>query len=554
MDETHLTPDHDSPRSPTEGDDAVEHAGDVTVGEGAEAASGGVLGLLDKAVPILVLVALLVHPTQVTLRQLADALAGAAQFGHGLAALVPAANVTISDVILLVAFFPWLLVARRQGRLRQLVQLYPVAVGALLVAALLSAVPFLKSSGRFTGRSFSAGEAVKQILQLCIFFVCAFGVLADYLSRRAWRSRLLAAFGVGACVCVLAGLIEYLQFRPASPEAWRSRAIISAMGVDGAFGFVGQAAGAHEQVGTASNRNVLGAWLTIVLPLAWAVFLFGRRRWLRVGSFALAATGALLLFHGGLWAVALFAVLALSFIRGRTAFAATAVGMLVLFGVAFSFGPQKHGFVLLDSLMMHKKVDRFRTLPLYEIDPQVDRSGRGATLTSESHDPWQQKFIEWQPALQALGHHPLFGVGIGNYQKNISSFYDQPADPDHNPTDCYDIVKARANLMEVDGNPFYRVWLMETGLVGLLTFAWFVVGFLLRAAQTLPRSDADVDLDRALKLGAIVALCAACLGALFTNYWVRGVGTAYVLVLALCVAEPVEKAVFVPPSEEVTRV
>ena len=76
------------------------------------------------------------------------------------------------------------------------------------------------------------------------------------------------------------------------------------MDVDATFGFEGVAPGpqgdAHGDIGTSSNRYVLGAWLTMVLSLAWAVFPFGRRPAVRGGCCALSVAGGLLLLNGGL--------------------------------------------------------------------------------------------------------------------------------------------------------------------------------------------------------------------------------------------------------------
>ena len=96
----------------------------------------------------------------------------------------------------------------------------------------------------------------------------------------------------------------------------------------------------------------------------------------RAIALILTLMGGLLLLHGGLWAAAMLAVLGLSLMRGRLAYVATAAGMIVFFGAIFTLAPQKQGHVLVDSLMLRKSVDRFRTLPVYTINPKSDRSAR----------------------------------------------------------------------------------------------------------------------------------------------------------------------------------
>jgi hypothetical protein len=144
--------------------------------------------------------------------------------------------------------------------------------------------------------------------------------------------------------------------------------------------------------------------------------------------------------------------------------------------------------------------------------------------------PWQQRYVEWQPALLGLAHSPLFGLGLGNYQSAISTFYD--AGP-------YRIPKPSTNYMEKGGNAFYAVWLFETGLVGLLALAWVLVTFFMSGIRGYGHLSAAGDnLLPALKVGACAALGAAVLGGMFTNYWVRGVGVAFAFVLALASFRP----------------
>jgi len=501
-----------------------------------------IVGFLDWLVPVIVLVAVLLHPTQVTVRQWADLVTSTLGLGASLAARVPAVNVTLSDALLLGGFVLWFIASARQGRLLAQLRRYPLPLVGLLLVALLSVPELLKPGMLRMTATVDHARAAKQIVQLVIFFVCAYMMLADYLSRPQWRERLLAAFLVAVAVALLVGLVEYAGLRPPSAEARQGGALISASALDGTFGFEREAAGAHEQVGTASNRCVLGAWVTLVLPLLWAVFLFGRHAALRIGALVASLVAGLLLLHAGLWVAALLAVLALSLGRGRVAFALTAVGALVFYGLVFTVAPQEHGRILLDSVMLRSETDAFRTLPLYEINPELAASGQGADLTQAPYVPWQQKYAEWQPALVMAAHSPLFGVGLGNYQSHVGQFY--------TPREYIEYAmpkSAGVNLMETGANPFYAVWLAETGFVGLLGFVWLMGSFLQRAARgagkDAPQGSSARLADamggwRTLKRAACAALGAAAIGCLFTDYWVRGVGIAFVFVLALAAAPP----------------
>ena len=490
----------------------------------------GVQSLLRNAVPLLVMAALFFHPTQVTVRQLAERITGLLGVGASLAELIPSVHVTVTDGLFLVSFVLWAVLRWQQGRLRRSLSLLPLAIGGFFLCMGLSVLPFLKSTSTWASPpSMEVAGQLKQIVQWGLFLVCGYVVVADYLRSERWRNRLLTAFFAGAALALLVGLSEYIRLRPASPEAAGRGAIISALHVDATFGYEGEAAGPDERIGTRSNRNVLGSWLSLVIPLLWGIVLFGRRWELRFSALVLSVVGALLLLHGALWAITMAALLGLSLARGKSVFLITAAGMFLVFGVAFTFFPQEPGDILLDSVMLRKGTDRFRTLPLYSIDPELDESGRPAEL---SH-PFQQKYIQWQPTLLALRRHPCFGVGVGNYQDNINRFY---SDKRYGGTYGMHGAKAPADLMEKGGNAFYAVWMVETGFVGMIGLFWLYFAFFRRAVRGFGAEEMEAlpAYVRGILCGAPAALGAGVLGGFFAEYWVRGVGMAFVFVLALC--------------------
>jgi hypothetical protein len=492
---------------------------------------GGALAFVRKVLPLVVLAALLVHPTQVTVRQWADALAAALGSSGGLARVIPPVRVCVSDILFAGAFVLWLALNATDRRLLGRLRHYPLPLLAVLLCAALSAAPFLKPSGLFTGRQLAYGRAARELVQLFIFFGCTYLVLADYMREAVWRRRLTASFLCAAAFGIAVGVRQYARLRPSGPAA--PGAILSPADVDGPFGFRGEPAGPHEQAGTLSNRNVLGAWASLVVPIFWALALCLRRPLARASCGVAAAAGLLLLLQGGLWLATIVALLVMAYVRGLKSFAVTAAALFVFWAVVFRFAPEQHGMVLLDSVALHRSYDRFHTLPLYgALEPGA--AVAPARLSTEDNSMWQQKFIEWQPGLAAAARSPVFGVGLGNYQSNINAFYAPRPDPFYNPDGVYDIAKPVANLMESGANSFYLVWLVETGFVGLFALLWLLVFSLGRAAYSYEWSLSGF--EKGLGLGSLGALCAMAGGMLFANYLVRGVGVAAVFVLATAVA------------------
>jgi len=501
-------------------------------------------GPADTILGLLVFLAILLHPTQVTVRQWADLFVRASGFGVEMAGRVPAVNVTVSDGLLGLAFLLWLVLVAVRRRLREQVACYPGAAVAMLACGALSALPFVRATDM--GRP-DVRAAVRELVQLAVFFVCAYGVLADLLRRATWRRRLTAAFVCGALVVMAAGLWEYARLRPGDVEAAKAGAVISPTEVDATFGLrSGQSADPDNKmmIATASNRSVLGAWLTVALPLLWGVALSSCCPAVRIVCGVATAAGMPLLLQGGLWAAALLGVLVVSFARGRWHFLATAAGLAALWAAVFTLAPQRHGQVLVDSVMLRREVDRFYTLRLYEDNASAwvlkrldaGQDARPLDLAYPGYDsPWQQRFAEWQAGLQALARSPLLGVGLGSYQDVINGFYERPPDPDLNPGQCYNIAKKRGvNLMEFGGNSTCLVWLVSTGLVGLAALVWLLLFGLGGATRAVGASLEG--LDYGLALGALGALVGAAGGMLFTEYLVRGVGVALVFVLALAAA------------------
>ena len=501
---------------------------------------------VSAALGIVTLLAILLHPTQITLRQWAELIARPSDALSSLAQRIPAVGITVSDALLMAAFALWLVHTWQHKRLKQRVCSSPPALIGLFVAGVLSALVFLKCGDEFAVVQVDLPAAAKEVVQLGIFFICGFTVLTEILEDRRWRRWLLLAFGVAAGVAIMVGLWEYSHLTPGKTDG-----IISPTEVDGTFGLrAGQTPDMKGRIATASNRNVLGAWISVTLPLLWGMALWAHRWRVRIAYGALVLGGMLLLLTGGLWAVTLAALLGISFLRGRVAFLATAAGLALVWGLLFAYAPQQHGHVLLDSSMLCRQYDRFYTLRLYK-----DNATKSATPTRETpgtpprslktdefDSHWQQKFSEWQAGLQALARQPAFGVGLGGYQQNINF---EPAPDSINPNWCYKIRKQPGiNLMEFGTNSGWLVWAVTTGLIGTIAMLWLVLWGVRSAIGATLRSVEGP--ERGLAVGALGAICAMAGGMFFTEYLVRGVGLVVVFAFALAYARPTQ----LPPRTE----
>ncbi|RMD81926.1 MAG: hypothetical protein D6820_04475, partial [Lentisphaerae bacterium] len=107
---------------------------------------------------------------------------------------------------------------------------------------------------------------------------------------------------------------------------------------------------------------------------------------------------------------------------------------------------------------------------------------KGGKFSGE--EAWQQKYAERQAALNAFSASPLFGVGIGNYQRVINLYFEEAIDP------ALTIEKSPRNLMERGGHGALWVLLCETGAAGTLSLLCFLLVCLIAGNPSQSAEDA----------------------------------------------------------------
>jgi len=205
--------------------------------------------------------------------------------------------------------------------------------------------------------------------------------------------------------------------------------------------------------------------------------------------------------------------------------------LLVFFGIIFSVLPQQPAGALADSVLLFKQKDRYELL---------GGDARGANLMGKVEKgaeaegvelwPWQQRYVEWQAALNGMRWNPWFGVGIGNYQRNVTFFA-------NNPEGAYYTFKGKprgVNLMEEGANNYWAVLGMEMGVPALFAMAWLMLHCGAKALKGVRESSRGP--VRAAAAGAVGALVSMVVFNFFTPMMVRGVGILAVLVFAMCEA------------------
>ena len=446
---------------------------------------------------VLALAAVVAHPTQASV----DLLAGAPR-GH--------LNVCLADLVMAAAFVAWVV-----QRLRSRDWSPPAAAPAALLGTLwlvLSLVPQLKGAAAESLNVSRAGVA--KAVQFAEYYVVGAIVFTEAFALERRRKRVVWALAAVTFSALLCALWQYVSVSYGVTD-------VRGSGFD--------------------SRSAFGMFLALVVPLLFGVAVFSKARWAWCVGAATVFLAMCLSLAGGPFLAMLIGVLIVAALRGRTAFAVAAVGMLVVSLFLLPLLPRDNGDVLLDSVLLYRTDDPHRAFggDVQSIRARENKKrselaralARGERVTaadlpgeSDASWRWEQRYKEWQAALRMTAASPLFGVGAGSYQHNVNRFYDMPKYP--------------VNLLEPDTLNGYLVWSASAGL----PFLAILLALYTRALLATARAYGSLRswLDRGMAAGVLGALAALVVGGLFTNPLVRGVGVTVALILAL--AETLRRA------------
>ncbi len=135
-------------------------------------------------------------------------------------------------------------------------------------------------------------------------------------------------------------------------------------------------------------------------------------------------------------------------------------------------------------------------------------------------------------ALNLLRERPIRGVGLGNYQRRITPFYEQAAYP--KPMGRTDDEAGYDTTSDEPGSQ--SMWLVvacETGLPGLVLLAAALAWWAASGLRAYAASGAGDPAARALALAAAAAVVGAAAAGLLGNPLVRGTGVSLAMLASL---------------------
>lgn len=303
--------------------------------------------------------------------------------------------------------------------------------------------------------------AIKDFVQYVEYFIIGHWVFASYLSEseRAGR-RALAALGIVTALILGLALSQYFSSGT------------DALHVRGSFG----------------NRNVLGGYLALAMPMLFAGLSGVRPLWGKLLLALLLVAGLTVNLSGAAYFAIAGAIVWMAATRGPHWFIPV-VAVLIAWQT-----------VVLQHLPRANDIVHFQSLALYNDSGTVER-----------------RYPDWQAAYSMALTHPWLGVGLGNYQKHVGQYYDN--------------IPRQTGPSEPDIQNLYLVLAASAGWPAALAFLALFAGAMRAARKPGCASDADT-LSVALAQGVTGSLAAFAFTAVWHPLLERGIGLPLVFLIA----------------------
>jgi len=304
--------------------------------------------------------------------------------------------------------------------------------------------------------------ALKDLIQYTEYFIVGYLLFAAFLRSdpRAPKQALIALTAVTVLILGVA-LVHY--FRPA----------VDVLKVRGTFG----------------NRNVLGGYLALALPILFGAVLGVRAPGCKLLLAILLVAGLTVNLSGAAFFAVAGVIACMAATRGFKLFIPVVAFLLVW-----------QAFVL-PRLPRDNDLAHFQSLALYNGAGNVER-----------------RYPDWQAAYSMALTHPWLGVGLGNYQKNVGQYYDN--------------VPRQTGPSEPDIQNLYLVLAASAGLPALLAFLALLTGAEL-AARTASNALLSSSFNTSLAQGVAGSISAFAVMVVWHPLLVRGIGLPLVFLIAL---------------------
>jgi len=175
--------------------------------------------LFERMLGLLLLVILLVHPTQITIPQILWFAKEQPEGGPAALGSIARLNLTVADALIFATFGLWFLWRLVPVWKRERMRLVPWPVIFLTIFAILSLLESLKPRDMLMmGQSFDAKDGVKELVQFAEFFIIALVLFRNLLTDRLLLKKALTLLVIVFTVVIIVGWTQFARFRPPGTE------------------------------------------------------------------------------------------------------------------------------------------------------------------------------------------------------------------------------------------------------------------------------------------------------------------------------------------------
>ena len=305
--------------------------------------------------------------------------------------------------------------------------------------------------------------------------------------------------------------------------------------------------------GLFENRNILGTYLCIVVPLTYSELLFCVNKYRKAWMAMLLLLSLFVITSGSAILSLVISLFFVSLVHSRKLFFKYLTGILLLIPTYIYIMPQKNINSITDFFRIYEQgninenYNRIQSI-LYDLSTTgnlINKKVGNNTITISNNlftsnilpkiqniDEHQKlidqkyvksRYVEMQAAMNIMAEKSLLGVGLGNFQANIGMYY-------------YTLPKL--NTEEPYQHSGYLVIGATTGLLGLTALLWLFL-FALKKSYKSFKIIPDVDKNKTY-LGLFGALIACMIENFFSNVFIAVLLIPLVVLIYLSVENACE--------------
>jgi hypothetical protein len=395
--------------------------------------------ILEKIIAYLLLTTIIVFPLSIKI-----ALLPPKDLIHPIIAL----NLSFADILIGLAFSLWFFKVIFYKELKQ-IKLPPISI---LIFAGIGALSFVNA--------LSMTEWVKELVQIIEYFIVFYLLLLNNLQKIKILTIINILFSLTTFILLLA-LLQHTVLN-GSPYLIR---------------------------GLFENRNIMGLFLCMVIPLAYASFLYSTSVFRKAWILALLFLSLIVMTSGSAIFSLTLSLFVVSFLHSTKTSLKYAFVLVLLTPIYFYIFPQKNinsvkEFVnIYEQGNINENYYRIQTI-LYDVKkPILLTKNTGANSLVISNNVFipsilpeirkgeiyknligkkllKNRYMEMQAALNMISDNTLIGVGLGNFQTNIGTYYRE---------------LPKVNTAEPNQHNGYLIMGSTAGILGLAALLWILV-------------------------------------------------------------------------------